>query len=343
MKALRVHKDRSLYFVDLPEPPPPGPNEIQVRMAYASICGFDMMMLAGRAAYPKGGWIGHEGSGVVCAVGSDISPSRFKPGDLVTIEPRTACGHCDACRSNQSEYCGHLAGASGLMAERVNLDPQSVYRLPPALPLQAGCLMEPLVMAIYAVKKANLTYGKNVIILGGGAMGQIILKLVRQHPVGKIVVVDPHPEKREAALRFGADLVLDPANTNLMSEALMVSGGMGYDAVIEASGSKKSAQMATNIVARGGSIVYFGLYGMDYNLELNLFNLYWKDVTVSGVGVPSGYYPAAIAMAPKLHLEEVITAMFPFDRAIEAFKEKATGKHAKVMLEFGIPECRIPA
>lgn len=336
MKSLRMHKDRTLYFLDLPDPPQPGPREVQIRMSFASICGYDMMMLAGRAAYPKNGMIGHEGSGVIAAVGSQVRSSDFRVGDHVTIMPYAACGQCDACRSNQPHYCINPGGRADLMTELINVDQQCVYRLPNNVSLQAGCLTEPLMMAMHAVAKADLSFGKSVIILGCGAMGQVILKLIRQHPVGKIVVAEPDAKKRQAALRFGANLVLDPTNSNIMSEALLANGGMGYDTVLEVSGSRSSAQMALNIVARGGSVVYFGLYGMDFNLEVNLFNLYWKDANISCVCVPSGYFPAALAMAGHLKLEEVVTAVFPFEAAIQAFEEKATGRHAKVMLRFGV-------
>ena len=339
MKSLRIQKDRSLYFLDLPDPPAPGPEEILIRMAYASICGYDMMILRGGAAYPKNGLLGHEGSGIVAAVGANVSPADFAPGDRVTIMPYAVCGQCDACRSNHPEYCINPGVAEyGLMSQYVLLDRRMVYRLPPEVSLQAGCLIEPLMMAMHAVEKAHLGFGSSVILLGCGAMGQMILKLVRQHPVGKLVVVEPDAGKREAALRFGADVVLDSSNRNLFSEAIRSNGGRGYNAVIEASGSRTSAQMAFNLVARGGCVVYFGLYGMDFNLEINLFNLYWKDATISAVCVPSGCFPAALAMAPRLKLEEVITAMFPFEKAIEAFGEKATGRHAKVMMAFSREE-----
>lgn len=334
MKSLRMRSDRALYFKDLPAPGPPGPEEVLVRMAYASICGYDMMMLSGRAAYPKDGMLGHEASGVVAAVGSQVRPEEFSAGDRVTILPYAACGQCDACRSNRPHFCINPGGRSDLMTEYVCLDRRMVFRLPPAVSLRAGCLTEPLMMAMHAVGKARLTFGSSVIILGCGAMGQIILKLIRQHPVGRIVVVEPDAAKRQAALRFGADLALDAVNSNLMSEALLANDGMGYDAVLEVSGSRASAQMAMNLVARGGSVVYFGLYGMDFNLEVNLFNLYWKDASISCVCVPSGQFPAALAMAARLQLEEVITKIFPFSQAIQAFEEKATGRHAKIMLEF---------
>lgn len=227
------------------------------------------------------------------------------------------------------------------MTEYLILDQDMVYRLPEGVSLRAGSLIEPLMMAMHAVRKAQIGYGKNVIILGCGAMGQIILKLTRQHPVGKIVVVEPDASKRNAAYRFGADVVLNPHAGNLLSEALMLSDGKGYDAVIEASGDRASAQNSINLVARGGSVVFFGLYGMEFNLELNLFNLYWKDASVSAVCVPHGQFPAALRMAARLNLEEVITGMFPFEQAIEAFGEKEKGGHAKVMLEFGKRESNL--
>ena len=334
MKSLRMRRNRELYFLGLPDPPEPGPDEVLVRIKYASICGFDMMRLNGKAAYPKNGVLGHEGSGIIEAVGKRVSPAEFKPGDRVAINPYTFCGQCDACRSNQPNFCINPGGRSDLMTEYISIDAKQAFLLPTEVSLPAGSLIEPLMMAMHAISKARLDWGKNLIILGGGAMGQIILKLARQYPLGKIVGVEPVAAKREMAKRFGADVVLDPSGCNLVTEALLLNGGMGYDAVIEASGSRGSAQTALNIVARGGSVVYFGLYGMDFNLEVNLFNLYWKDATISCVCVPSGYFPSAIAMAGRLRLEEVVTGLFPFSQGIQAFAEKASGAHAKVMLQF---------
>ena len=249
IRSLRMQPNRKLYFKELPMPPTPGPGEVQVRMAFASICGYDMMMLRGTAAYPLNGYLGHEGSGVVTAVGENVR--ALHPGDRVTINPYEPCGLCDACRSNRPEYCTNpSSGYANLMTEYLNIRQQQVFRLPEQVSLRAGSLIEPLMMAMHAVSKARLSYGKRVILLGCGAMGQIILKLVRQHPVGQIVVVEPVAEKREAALRFGADIVIDPNTQSVTTEALTLTGGIGYDAVIEASGDRKSAAITMNLVAR---------------------------------------------------------------------------------------------
>lgn len=71
IRSLRMQPNRKLYFKELPMPPTPGPGEVQVRMAFASICGYDMMMLRGTAAYPLNGYLGHEGSGVVTSGGRE--------------------------------------------------------------------------------------------------------------------------------------------------------------------------------------------------------------------------------------------------------------------------------
>ncbi len=337
MKALHIRQDRSRLLQEDPLPPAPGPDEVLVRMAYASICGYEILILRGQAAIPPNGVMGHEGSGVVAAVGSSVT--ELRPGDPVAILPYLSCGLCDACRSNRSEYCINAAQTVSLMQEYVLLDRRQAFRLPENLTLKAACLIEPLMMAMHAVRKARLSYGSNVLLLGCGAMGQIILKLVREHPVGKIVVVEPDAAKRETALRFGADVALSPLAGNVVSETLMLTGGFGYDAVLEISGDRESARRAFQLVARGGSVVYFGLYGMDFLLEVNLMSLYWKDATLSAVAVPSGCFPDALRMAPRLKLEEVITGLYPFERGVEAYQEKARGGHAKVMLEFSKEGC----
>ena len=332
MKALHIRQDRSLLIQDDPLPPPPGPEEVLVRMSYASICGYEILILRGQAAIPPSGVMGHEGSGVIAAVGSAVDD--FQPGDPVAILPYLSCGKCDACRSGRSAYCLNAHQTSSLMQEYVLLDRRQVFHLPEGLSLKAACLIEPLMMAMHTVRKARLSFGSNVLLLGCGAMGQIILKLVREHPVGKIVVVDPNASKREAALRFGADVALNPYAGNVVSETLMLTGGFGYDAVLEISGDRESARRAFQLVARGGSVVYFGLYGMDFDLDVNLMSLYWKDATLSAVAVPTGCFPDALHMARRLRLEEVITALYPFEQGVEAFHEKEQGGHAKIMLEF---------
>lgn len=334
MKSLRMDEERNLFYKEMMDPGEPGPAEVRVKMRYASICGFDMMTLAGKAAFPRGGVLGHEGSGVVEAIGNQVDPSILSPGDPVTINPYAYCGVCVACRSNHPEFCINPTSRADLMTEFINIDHRQVFRLPEGMGLKAGSLVEPLMMAMHAVRKTHMSPGETLLINGCGSMGQLILKVARSMPFGRIVVADPHEQKREAALRFGADAVLDPRAGNIIEEGMHETEGLGFTNIIEASGSQEAAQQILHLVSRGGTIVYFGLYGMDYDLKVNLMNLYWTDGYITAVCVPSGQFPASIALAEHLAIEEVITGVFPFEEGIRAFKEKAGGEHAKVMLEF---------
>lgn len=334
MKAVAHDSSSGVYLAEVEKPEIRNPEDILIKICYASICGFDMMLIRGEATQGTNEFIGHEASGIVEAVGGKVSPDVAVPGDRVTIEFRSTCGVCDQCRSGRAYYCVNSGGSANFMSEYIVVDQKRVYRLPDSLSLKEGCLTEPLVMGMYCLEKANLEKGKSMIILGVGAMGLIILKMARKYPLSQIVVVEPVAEKREMALRFGADHVVDPNEENAFSTIMELSDGRGYDTVIEASGSKRSVKLSFQMLARGGALVVFGLYGMDFELGTNLFQLYWKDASIHGVGVPGYYFPDVVKVAPQVKLEEVITALYPYEQAPEAFRAKATGRHAKVMLDF---------
>ena len=335
MKTVRLNEQRQPELVEVPLPTIIRPNDVLIRMAHASICGYDMMVIKGDYATEPDRRVGHEGSGVVEAVGVAVPQEFIAPGDRVTIEAYQRCGVCQACRGGQPEYCINPgSGSTNLMSEYVVYDYKQVYRLPDSLSLKEGSLIEPLMMAMHTYSKARLGVGKSLLIIGGGAMGLILLKLATLYPFSRIVVAEPNEEKRKLALRFGASDVIDPSKSHIVASVTEISHGMGFDTVIEASGNRECAKLALHLVSRGGALIYFALYGMQYALEVNLFQLYWRDSTISAVCVPANAFPAAIEIAPRVKLEEVITGLFPFTEAPLAFAEKAKGQHAKVMLAF---------
>lgn len=331
MKAIFLDNHR-VELRDCPEPQIRRPLDVKVKICYASICGYEMMVYKGTSSPEPALTVGHESAGIVTEVGADVS--YFQPGDRVTFDLFLKCGECDLCRSGKSAYCENVTSTSGQMREYVVRPQRALHRLGNDLPLIAGCQIEPLTMGMRALQRANIGYGKTMLILGGGAAGLLMLKLARVHPLSRIVVADPHPEKRSMALAFGAHAVFDPYLPDFIDAVTHICNATGFDVVVEASGNPASAKTAYHFVSRGGALVYYGLYGMNYEMPLNLFNLYWKDASISAVYPASDLFPAAVALAPRLALEELITRKFPFEKAPEAFAEKASGKHAKVILDF---------
>jgi (R,R)-butanediol dehydrogenase/meso-butanediol dehydrogenase/diacetyl reductase/L-iditol 2-dehydrogenase len=321
-------------MAEVDEPCIKGPGDVKIKMAYASICGFDMMMFRGSSSKNPNGVLGHEGSGIVVELGKEAE-KYLKIGDRVTINPIFVCHHCKACHTLSGMCCERPAGSSSdMMSDYIIAHYLQVFQLPEWIPLKEGCLTEPVTMALYTVNRARLTAGNKVLILGGGSMGQLILRLCLLYPVASVTIVDPHEEKRQLALQGRASAVIDPYNENFISDVLTQSNGKGFDVVIEASGNQQSAEVSFSFLARGGCLIYFALYGMDFSISINLFNLYWKDATIHGIYMPNNLYYQAMELIPRLHVEDIITGIYPFAQAKEAFAEKALGHHAKVMLEF---------
>lgn len=331
MKAAKLFPNH-VIFTDVCEPSITQPDDVKVKIHYASICGYDLMMYLGAASPDARNVVGHEASGVVTAIGSEVR--GIVEGSRITIRLFHPCGLCDNCRKNKAIYCQNVKGNTGQMREYIVVHQRDIFSLGENLSMREGCLIEPLSMAMRCLERAQINSSDNVLILGGGAMGLMILKLARLYPAGKIAVAEPVEKKRNMALRFGADAVFDPTDQQFFSEVDQFSKGLGCDVVIEASGDQGSAKNAFYFVGRGGRLVYYGLYGMGFELPLNLFSLYWKDVTVNAVYPSVSNYAEAIDLAPRLHLEDLITAEYPFEKVDEAFKDKASGQHAKVMLRF---------
>jgi (R,R)-butanediol dehydrogenase/meso-butanediol dehydrogenase/diacetyl reductase/L-iditol 2-dehydrogenase len=333
MKSLRLISNGEVRMMEIEEPGIKEPGDVKIKMAYSSICGFDIMMFRGTSSKNPSGILGHEGSGIVVELGKEAE-KYLKVGDRVTINPVFICHHCKACHTLSGMCCERPVSTSYMMSDYIVANYLQVFPLPEWISLKEGCLTEPVTMALYTVHKARPAPGNKVLILGGGSMGQLILRLCMLYPVASVVVVDPHEEKRRLALQGKAAAVIDPYSEDFVPAVLTQSGGKGFDVVIEASGNQQSAEAAFSFLARGGCLIYFALYGMDFSISINLFNLYWKDATIHGIYMPNNLYYQALDLMPRLHVEDIITALYPFDKAEEAFAEKARGHHAKVMLEF---------
>ena len=323
-------KNGEVYLMEEKKPQISSPKDVLVKVKYVSICGYEMMIYNGTASPNPMHKVGHEVSGIVEETGSEVT--NVKPGDEVCVALYTPCGQCPECLNKRFDYCLNIHTEHNGMREFICVPENAVYPLD-GLSLRAGCLIEPLTMAMSAIKNVTFTGGEKVLILGGGAMGTMLLKLINLYPVSKIVMSEPQENKRLLAKKAGAYAVLNPDSDDYTMGLFNATIGKGFDIVIEASGSQKSAKTAMQYVSRGGHLIFYGLYGMNYELPLNLFSLYWNDITINAV-LPSSYlYSTAIKLAHKMDLEDLITAEYSIRDIKEAFAEKSGGKHLKVIIK----------
>src|SRR3990172_5042771 len=269
-----------IEVVDFPMPSP-GPTDVLVKVAYASICGSDPHILAiGKSI----GWgtpfgLGHEVSGTVVDLGPLATVTGLKIGDRVTGNFFKACGVCERCRNGQPNMCVEcFKGWNAAMAEYVLMDDQQVFRVHDSVSLEEACLTEPLAISMRAVEKADIPLGGKVAISGGGSLGLMIVQLAKMAGASEVTIIEPVEAKLQLARELGADYAINPKVDDVVAEAMKITGNAGFDSIIESSGAPAATKPVMDILAIGGTAVFFAMYPTDYELPINLFaNLYWKE------------------------------------------------------------------
>lgn len=320
-------------LVDFPEPPL-GTEDVRIRVAYSAICGSDPHLAEGffGADVPIG--LGHELSGVVEELGAKAHRNGLRVGDRVAGNFLRFCGTCTPCRGGKQQFCEHIQEYNRPgMAETVTWHESQVYRLPENVSLLKGCLLEPVSVAVRMADKAAIKVGDRVAICGGGPIGQLVLQVMKMNGATSLTLIEPIAERRDMALRHGAQHVIDPITEDQTQRAHEITGGRGYDVVIDASGSTRAVGGLLDIAAQGATVVYGAMYPQDFEMPLNLSDyLYFKELTLTGVFVSPYAFPRALQILPYLDVDELTQSVFDIEDATEAFAMHVSGRFPKVVL-----------
>jgi (R,R)-butanediol dehydrogenase/meso-butanediol dehydrogenase/diacetyl reductase/L-iditol 2-dehydrogenase len=337
MKAVLWKKKGEFGVFDIPEQQV-GPEDVRIKVEYTAICGSDPHIIDGTLPVARPPIImGHEMSGVITELGANAKGKGLKIGDRVTGNPLRYCGTCYYCRNGQENYCLKLTHffPPGTMAESVVWHEQQVYKLPDSISMEEGCLAEPVSVCLRGIDLSNIRPGSSLAILGAGGIGLILLQLALHAGATTVMVVDPVESKRKIAMKFGADYAVDPTKEDVWATTMKITGSKGFDTVIEASGAISSTKTALDIVGKCGTLVYFAVYPMNYELPLKPFDLYARELTVRGVFMSPYLFPRAIALLPKLKLKPLITAVYPLEDTVKAFEEQKTSRNIKILIKSG--------
>lgn len=324
-----------IEVVDFPHQPL-GPEDVRIRIVYSSICGSDPHVAEGffRRDVPFG--LGHEVSGIVAELGESATRSGLAVGDRVACNFLKFCGTCVPCLDGRQQFCENLRNEYRRpgMSEEVVWHESQVYRLPDSVSLREGCLLEPTSIAVRIADKARLRVGDRVAICGGGPIGQLAMQILRRAGATSLTLIEPVESRRELALETGADHVIDPITEDQAARAEEITGGRGYDVVVDASGSPRAVAALLDLVTPGGTLVYGAMYPHDFELPLNLAHyLYQRELTLTGVFVAPYAFPRALQLLPHLQLAALSRAVFPIEQAADAFAEHLSGRHPKVLLQ----------
>jgi L-gulonate 5-dehydrogenase len=320
MRAARTEATRTIRLVDVTEPAAPGPGEVVLRPEAVGLCGSDFHYFAGDLGavdpaqlYPR--IQGHETAGVLEEVGPDC-PAGLTAGRRVALWPLIACGTCYPCRIGRANVCSriNLVGIhrDGALQERLLLPAAQVFPVDTADPALAA-LVEPVSIAVQAVKRGRVAEGEKVVVFGAGPIGQSLAVAARD--LGASVLLLDRVERRlRHAAPSGADTIAVETDAQAVEAAREWAGGDGPEVVFEATGVPAVVRTAIDLVANAGRVVVVGLSHTDASLRVG--DLAFKELDVLGVSCcdASGFADAVSLVARREDaLRGLVTHDFPLE------------------------------
>ena len=254
--------------------PEMGPKDVLVQVKAAAICGSDLHIFKGLhpSATPPVS-IGHEAAGQIIATGKEVT--RHRNGNRVTIEPILTCGECEYCRRGDYHLCTNVSfqyrKGQGAFAPYFVASEDRVFELPEDLSYAEGALIEPLAVALHAVKKSGLRVGQACAVFGAGAIGQLTTMLATRLTGGPVFVSDVNPFRLRKAAGTGAR-VINSLEANPVEVIFEETRQMGVDRSFEAVGLEVTLLQALKALRKGGTATLIGIFEKpEVALPINMF------------------------------------------------------------------------
>lgn len=327
-----------------PKPKIEAPGDAIVRVVKTTICGTDLHILKGDVpTVARGRILGHEGVGVIEAVGSAVL--SFKPGDHVLISCISADGTCDYCRRGMYSHClngGWILGnmIDGCQAEYVRTPhaDTSLYHIPAGADEDALVMLSDILPTGFecGVLNGKVQPGSTVAIVGAGPIGLACLLTAQFYSPAQIIMIDPDLNRLECAKRFGATTIVNNSRENAVDVVKALTGGRGVDTAVEAVGVPETFELCQQLVSPGGIIANIGVHGR--KADLHLETLWSANIAITTRLVDTVSAPMLLKLveAGKIDPRLLITHHFTLDQVEEAydvFGGAADTKALKVIID----------
>jgi S-(hydroxymethyl)glutathione dehydrogenase/alcohol dehydrogenase len=350
--------------IDELEMDPLKPGDVLVRIKASGLCHTDLEVIRGSLAYPMPIVLGHEGAGVVEAVGSGVTGVR--PGDHVILSWNPHCGRCFYCERDLPILCepftrhqpqGHLLDGTSRMkrqgakvhhysvtsthAELTVVPESGAIPIPKEMPFDRACIIGCGVMTGVGavVRKAKVEPGSNVVVIGCGAVGLNAVQGARLADAATIVAVDIGQAKLERARQFGATHVVDASAGNVVEQIKSLTAGRAADYVFEAAGNAKAFRLAVEACRPGGEVVWLGKVNVNEEVSFRWGSLMGERRIVRssyGGARPMRDFPWLVNeyLKGRLLLDELITRRIRLDQINDGFALLARAEGVRTVIMF---------
>lgn len=338
MKASRFLGNKTFAVTDLPTPHA-GPGELVLRNQVCGVCGTDVHIYHGEpgsADVNPPVVLGHEYSGEVVEVGEGVT--GFAVGDHVTVDPNIYCGHCAYCQNGKKQLCPSMEAIGvtrdGGFAQYSRIPASQAFKLEPTVPWEAAAMAEPLACCLHGIDLAGIQVGDKVCVVGGGAIGLLMVQLAKLSGASQIVLSEPNEKRRQVGLQLGANAAIDPTRPDAQEAFAQVLGG-GTNVVIECVGNVPAVKSAFQFAGKGATVLLFSVPKVDATFDLPLFDVYKKELTIKGSFVNPDTHARAVALinSGKVDFGPIITHRFTLDQLPEAIAMQMSDASIKVVVE----------
>ncbi|MBI1801884.1 MAG: alcohol dehydrogenase catalytic domain-containing protein, partial [Chloroflexi bacterium] len=318
--------------------PVPGAGQALVRLRACGVCTMEQRLYLGVTTfYPVSP--GHEPAGEVVAVGDGVV--GIQPGDHVIVSFLPRCGQCYFCRNGESDKCTtRPARQSGQMFRIGGFGEYAVawgyqlYKIDPGLDLAEASLGEPLACVAHSVNKLNLKFGEDVLIVGGGTMGQLHILLARLRGA-RVILSEPIEQKLRMGLEHGASLGINPLQQNLEEVISRCTDGRGVDALCITVGGGKVAEQALKSLRKGGRAIFYSAYYPPTTIGVDPDWVHHSQVSLLGAvnQTPEDWLQASQLLSKGLvNVKHLISGRFPLAAIDEAMKHATTGETFRIVV-----------
>lgn len=326
MRQVVLTAPKTLEFREVADPKAADlkPDEILINVKHIGICGSEIHSYHGQhpaTFYPV--VQGHEYSGIVVAVGSDVK--TVKVGDKATARPQLVCGKCGPCRRGQYNVCQNLRvqafQADGAAQDLFVVTEDRVVRIPDDMPLEYAAMVEPVAVGAHASSRPHDLVGRNVVVSGAGTIGNLIAQFAKARGAKRVVITDVSDLRLAKARECGIEYTVNVAKRNLGEALNEIFGDEGFSVGFEVAGVEVSVRSLMELIEKGGDVIIVGVHAKDPAISMFYLGEHELNLIGSMMYRHEDYLKAVEEIeAGRIVLQPLISNRFLFEQFDEAYK-----------------------
>ncbi len=312
-----------ITFHEIPIPEA-GEGQVLVRIHIIGICGSDIHVYHGKHPFTKYPVTqGHEVSGEIMALGKDVKD--FTIGQKVTIEPQEYCGKCYPCTHGKYNLCEELKvmgfQTTGTASHYFAVDASKVTPIPENMGYEEGAMIEPLAVAVHAVRRAGDVAGLKIAVIGAGPIGNLVAQTAKGMGAAQVMVTDVSDYRLKLAKECGADFVVNTKDKEFGAAMLESFGTDKADIIYDCAGNDITINQAIRCARKGSTIILVAVFADMAKADLAVLNDHELDMNTTMMYRHEDYVKAIEMVEDgKIFLRPLMSRVFPFDQFKQAYE-----------------------